>query len=410
MRAFGIRWGMWYEETSHRIHFPNDWIIHECPMKDAPPMSPADLAAALDNPYGTPDITELAKGKKTVGIVIDDLSRPTPTKDILGLIVERLVRAGVRVENITIFAGLGAHRPMLRQDFVKKVGQSLLSGVHVVNHNPFNHLAYLGTSALGSPISINQTYMEMDLKVAVGCILPHSLAGFSGGSKSIVPGIAGIDTLEANHSFACSKSGHTSSLGDPDNRIRLDMEDIAKKVGLEFIANVVLTSEMGIAGLFAGDPVAAHRIGSRFAEETYSTKVIPDADIVILNAFPKDTELIQIGNAFNVLALAPNPVHESGTIILTCAASEGAGVHYLFGPNMNLFSPWENKIPPRRFQNRRTLLYSPNVSRAEVKPFFEDRPIPVYSQWEQIILDLRAEYDRPTVAIYPEASIQLGNR
>ena len=63
MRAFGIRWGMWYEETSHRIHFPNDWIIHECPMKDAPPMSPADLAAALDNPYGTPDITELAKGK-----------------------------------------------------------------------------------------------------------------------------------------------------------------------------------------------------------------------------------------------------------------------------------------------------------------------------------------------------------
>lgn len=416
MQVVRIPWAHWYGDMKHAIWFPDDWEVTVADMEGAPGLSVTAVEKALDNPIGSRPLYEVARGRKSAGIVIDDISRPTPGWLLVPLILRRLEEAGLCRTNISVFLALGAHRPMTRQDMIKKLGEEVLTTVQVFNHNPFQDTVLLGKSKMGNPIVINRRFMETDLKISVGCILPHSMAGFGGGAKNIIPGLGGFETLAANHKAVYyEKNGQKYAhhwVGNLNNPLRADMEDIARQIGLEFIVNVVFNTRLEVAGVFAGDLVEAHRRGCEFAERVYRTHVVPHADVVVLNAYPKDTEFVQIDSAFNVAGSDPKRLlaRDNSTIILTTAASEGGGFHNLVGPGMPLFVPFEHLLPPSSLTGTQTWIYSPNLSFAEIRQFFSAQPRPLYTNWTELLEHLTQRYpNRVRAAVYPLACTQMAN-
>ena len=353
MQQVYIPWGNWYFQGLKTLSFPDEWDVSLCEMEHRNALSEKELEERIDHPIGTPPLEEMARGKESACIVIDDITRPTPGDFILPIMIKKIVKAGIPVDRIRVLLALGAHRPMTRSDIEKKVGKYVLETVEVINHSPFSS-DLVSIKSEGENIKINRFYYESDLKILVGCIVPHTLAGFSGGAKNIIPGIGGIETLESNHKnvyidSSKSKTFKTNTL-NPDNPVRKNMEAIAEKCGVDFIINVVMNDHLRVAEAFTGHFVKAHREACDCAKSYYRTKLIPGADIVVLNAYPKDTEYSQIGTAFSVLGRHKAECFtEHSSLILATAASEGAGFHALLVRECGFLPPM--KIILRRLKS-----------------------------------------------------------
>ena len=254
--------------------------------------------------------------------------RRSPT--VLPLILSEL--EGIASENIKILVALGAHRPMVRTELERKLGVAIVDEFDIEQHHPYENLIDLGRSSRGTPIWLNRSFCEAELKISVGGVMPHPYMGFSGGAKLVVPGLAGIDTLQANHQPAVT--GISGGLANPDVDARQDVEEIALKAGLDFTCNVVVNSRREIAGLFCGHPVTAHRAAARFATDIYATAA-PDApyDVVCLNAYPKDGELLQVGNALNCYRTSRGPLlKRDGTLVITACCQLGTRLPFAARP------------------------------------------------------------------------------
>ena len=413
MKEEFIPWGNWYFNGMKKLSFPDDWNVELCGIEHRDALNERELIGKIDKPIGTKKLEEITKGRKSACIVIDDISRPTPGNEILPIILKKLLKSGMSADSITVLLALGAHRPMTLQDMEKKVGKYVLETVAVLNHNPFSDDLIEISAEEDQVIKINRVFMEADLKILVGCIVPHTLAGFSGGAKNIIPGIGGIETLESNHklTFAdLSKSrGYKTCAGNPENPVRRNMEQIGGICGVDFIINVVFNDKMKVINAFAGHYIKAHREACQFAKQAYKTKLIPDADIVILNAYPKDTEYCQIGTAFSVFGQnKAKCFNEKSTLILATAATEGAGHHALFGPGGRLFTPHDDNTPPEEIKHVKTYLFSTGVNSIQIRQFYNNNCIPVFNNWNDILKIIMDRYKKAKVAIYPLATIQIG--
>lgn len=412
MKKISIPWAHWYENNGYELEFPDNWNVRTASMNDAPALSAAEIKAGIEKPFGAETLEKIAQGRKTVAIVFDDISRPTQGSVILPLVIEKLERAGISKNNIRIIFALGAHRPMTREDMLKKIGPEIFGQVEALNHHPFRNLVNLGTSAMGTPIEVNRNFVEADLKISIGTIFPHPNAGFGGGAKNIIPGIAGIKTLEANHSAVIhvgpKETTVTSYLGNPETPLRRDIEDIVSKVGLDFIINVVVNSRQKAAGVFAGDPVKAHREAVKFAKKVFKTEVPGSISVAVCNAYPKDTELSQVTNAVNVFVSSKKPLlADDASVVITTAGSEGAGFHSLGGPGMTIFVPFEIYFG-KRLNGRRWFLFCPNMTKADVKQFYSGPVTNFYNDWPALIRDLRDIHgDKAETVVFPEGCMQL---
>lgn len=268
MQELTIPWGQWHKQSTRKITFPDEWEVHYCPMTHYPALSEWEIEERIDKPIDCAKLEELSANKHSACIVIDDISRPTPGCQILPIIIRKLVKAGIDINKITVLLAVGGHRPLTRQEMKCKVGEWVLSHVQVINHSPFASNLVTVPDAQ-QVIKVNQYYMQADLKLAVGCIVPHNLAGFSGGAKAIVPGISGIETLRSNHSLAFDINDSTKTFlnntCNPDNPVRRNIESVVSRVGLDYICNVILNDEMQIADVFAGNFVSAHRLACNAA-------------------------------------------------------------------------------------------------------------------------------------------------
>ena len=301
---------------------------------------------------------------------MDDITRPTPTHVVLPLLLSEL--DGIALENITILVALGAHRPMVRVELERKLGAAILDELDVEQHHPYENLVDLGASSRGTPIRLNRRYCEADLKISVGAVMPHPYMGFGGGAKVVVPGLAGIDTLQANHQPAVT--GISGGLANPDVEARHDVEEIALRTGLAFSCNVVVNGDRQIAGLCCGHPVSAHRAAVGLATDVYATAT-PGApyDIVCLNAYPKDGELLQIGNALNCYRTARGPLLKpDGTVVITACCQLGRGYRSLHGRGMRLH---REPSPKGYLAGREVVVYSPYLSDRDFRVSFA--PVPV---------------------------------
>ena len=414
MKKYNLPWGQWYEQSVRTISFPDDWEVVFRGLKNYPQISEEAIENKIDKPIGTEKLEILAKGKKKACIIIDDISRPTPGAILLPVVIKKLIKAGMTFEDIKVLIALGGHRPMTKQEMEIKVGKWVLEHVQVLNHSPFA-ADLVSVQDDEQTIKINKNFVDADLRLAVGCIVPHTLAGFSGGAKAVIPGVCGIDTLYSNHTLVFSdvnknKSFRTSTC-DPNNAMRRNMEKLVGKVGLDFIVNVVLNDEMQIADLYSGHFIKAHRSACKRATEILKTELVPNADINILSAYPKDTEYSQIGTCFAVLGNEKeNCVAKDGTIVAMTAASEGAGFHSLFGPGMRLFSPHNDNIPPVELKGTEVLIYSDGVTTVDIQQFWVGKAPTVYSEWDAVLKKLIKKYDgkKPKVAIYPMGALQIG--
>lgn len=321
----------WYGDKEITLTFPEGWEVKTIAPKDAPKLSEAAIEEAFGRPIGTPRIAEMARGKKSAAIVVDDLSRPTPAANVIPFLLRELSQAGVPKSEIRFVVGGGSHRPLTDEEIAKKVGPRVTAEHEVTSHDFMSgDLRALGSLPSGLPIYMNRVVADADFKVCLGGIYPHGSVGFGGGAKLILPGVAGFATMFYFHTFYPGR-GHAiiERRGDePDHRDA--SEEVAKVLGLDVIVNVAINSRREVAGVFVGDFVQAHRKGARFALETYGTNIPDDVraetDLVVVNCYPLDSDPIQTGKAF----WARGYFHKHAYTIAINPATDGICYHGLF--------------------------------------------------------------------------------
>ncbi len=404
-----IPWAAWYGDMEQELDFPAGWRVELASMVDAPPAGKGTVLQALCKPVGTAPLKELARGKEKAVIVVEDMTRPMDTASILPTILSELEKGGLDSENVWITVGLGAHTTMNRSDMIKKLGQTVVENHVVYQNQPYENLEYLGETERGTPVHISRFYLDADLRISLGTITPHPYAGFGGGAKTVAVGVAGIETLHANHGRAYSsgipQTGHVDG-----NDCRADMEEIARMAELHFSINGVLNSRRELVGLFAGDLVGAHRAAVEFARQVYVTELPPPADVVVFNAYPKDTNLVQSINAFNVVSYGLMlALEKDGTPVLATASPEGAGLNHLESIGMRLYLAFSRETMEMMGLGKNSLIiYSPNLSYVEAKQMYPADTL-VFNRWEQVVDELAKRHgDQASATVFPCASLQVG--
>ncbi|MFQ3619304.1 MAG: nickel-dependent lactate racemase [Spirochaetales bacterium] len=281
------------------------------------------LKRCLQNPIGTRPLRDLVKGKEKVVIVADDNTRLTPTHQIIPILLNEMNAAGVPDSKISLVIALGTHRFMTDEEILQKFGKEVVNRIPIYNH-PFKdpkELVDLGTTANGTHIQVNKRVYEADFKIGVGSIVPHHIPGFAGGSKIVQPGVCGEQTTADTHLL--SVRAKRSYLGILENPVRVELDIIARKVGLHTIFNTVLDKTGRVVDAFFGDVVEAFRVGVKRCVEVYSVPIPQEADIVLAGSHPCDIEFWQ---AHKTLYPADLAVKEGGIIIVVTPCYEGVAM------------------------------------------------------------------------------------
>ncbi|HXF62858.1 MAG TPA: lactate racemase domain-containing protein, partial [Caldilineaceae bacterium] len=250
----------WYGDGDLTLDFPAGWEVHVLAPQDAPKLSADGIEAAFANPIGTARIAELARGKRSATVVVDDVSRPTPAAELIPYVLRELAEAGVPKSEIRFVIGGGSHRQQTQEELEKKLGAEVVAQYEVSTHDFMaGDLRGLGNLPDGTPVYINRTVADAEFKMTVGGIYPHGAVGFGGGSKLILPGVSGFATMYHFHTFYPARGqGNIERQGDvPDHRDA--SEAVARLLGLDVVVNAVINSRREIAALFVGDFVQAQR-------------------------------------------------------------------------------------------------------------------------------------------------------
>ena len=287
----------------------------------------SDIYKALKNPISSETLVQIIKPNMKVVVLVDDITRPTPNKKIIPILLDELNKAGVADKDIKLIIALGTHRYMTRGEIQERFGENVYKRVNIVNNEWKNNDIFinLGTTENGTPVIINKMVYEADFVIGVGTIATHDLAGWSGGSKIIQPGVCSWDTTQATHLLA-GRGDLVGNLGKEENDVRKEIERVGKIVGLNFIINTVLDGKNNILKVVCGDPIHAYREGVKYAKPIFERSIPGLADIVITNSYPADLDYWQ---GVKPLLLAQKGVKENGTIILIGDFPEGISPTHL---------------------------------------------------------------------------------
>ena len=288
-------------------------------------LSEKDLVEqSLDNPIGSPSLEELATGKKNIVIISSDHTRPVPSHIITPILLRRL-RSVAPEARIRILVATGFHRPSTHAELVAKYGEEIVANEEIVMHKSQvdEDMVKIGRLPSGGDLIINKVAEEADLLISEGFIESHFFAGFSGGRKSVLPGISSYKTIMANHSGEFINDKHSRTGNLHHNMVHHDMVYAARKAGLQFILNVVLDEDKHIIGSFAGDLEAAHKQGTDFVGELAGVKAIKsDIAITTNGGYPLDQNIYQ---AVKGMTAAEATNKQNGTIIIVAGCRDGHG-------------------------------------------------------------------------------------
>lgn len=277
------------------------------------------IKKALENPVKSRRLSEIVNPGSSVVIIVSDVTRPTPTAKILPPLLEELYLGGAKDENITIIFALGLHRNQTEEESRKLVGEEVYKKIRCIQHDT-SRCRCIGVTSRGTPVEIFEGILDSDVIIGTGSIEFHYYAGYSGGAKSVLPGVSSQKAVVTNHKMMIEEKAVS---GRVDGPVRQDMEEAAKISGLDFILNVVLDSKKEIVSAVAGNFIEAHRKGIEVVDSMYKVPVEPaDAVIVSCGGFPKDINLFQANKA---LDNATQAVKEGGSIILVAECAEGIG-------------------------------------------------------------------------------------
>ncbi len=400
----------WYEPKELELPLPDSWQVEVCNMAgyDRPALKPEEIKASIGSPIGMPPIRELARGKKEVVIIFDDMTRVTRIAGIVPFVLEELAEAGIPDNRIRFIATLGTHSAMDRIDFVKKLGAETVARFPVFNHNTFHSCTYVGTTlTYQTKVCINAEVMNCDLKIAIGSVVPHPMNGFGGGGKAILPGVAAFETIKYNH-LRWLRDSREQPEDRPiigmglfdDNPLRADIEEAAGLAGLDVLINCIFNMWGETTAIFTGALKPAYAAVVAEARTHYLTPRVGDKDIVIANTFAKANEAaIGLGIAYSALK-------EGGDVVLTANAPDGQIPHYLLGPFGTM---GENIMPHGLIPGRvnRLIIYSeyPDVKH---KGWIEESDkILMFDRWDDVLRVLQESHGTDArVVVFPNSEIQ----
>lgn len=375
------------------------------------------IISALNSPIGTPPLREMVKPSDTVAVVFSDLTRPMPNDRVLPVLLEELARAGVPDNHVVLVNALGTHRPQTEDELRNMLGEEVVSRYRIVQHNAWdkNSMLPVGQNLAGRTVFVNRAYLEASVRILTGFIEPHFFAGFSGGPKAVLPGIADVDSILDNHGASLLASPQATWTVTEGNPVWEEMLEIARLTKPAFLLNVTLNQKRQITGVFAGDMVEAHRAGCDFVRH-HAIRPVPEAFEVVITSnsgYPLDLNLYQ---AVKGMSAAARIVKTGGVIIMAAECWDGIPEHGEFKrllweagspeeilarittPGFRCHDQWEAQILAQLRLKASIHLYSDKLNDEEIK---RSHLIPCRSIEETVAGILRLNPD-VTIAVLPD--------
>ncbi|MFC4768080.1 nickel-dependent lactate racemase [Effusibacillus consociatus] len=315
-----------YGKEGVTVNVPDTAVVVEPIHLDGLADEKGAVLHSLRNPIGSIPLREMVKKTDRVAIVISDITRPTPNHKLVPWLLEEL--SHVPLEQFVVINGTGTHRDQMREEFVEMLGEWVVENVRIINNNCHDKSTQVkvGTSRFGCDVYLNKEYVEADFRIVTGFIEPHFFAGFSGGPKGIMPGVAGLETILTFH--------NARMIGDPlatwgnmeGNPVQEMSGEINKMCKPDFMLNFTLNGDKEITEVFAGELFEAHSVGCAFVKEHAMIKCDQRFDVVITSnsGYPLDQNLYQ---AVKGMSAAHKIVKQGGTIICAAECSDGLPNH-----------------------------------------------------------------------------------
>lgn len=283
--------GYFLMTNTGKVHFrlSTEWrVINNAELRSKSTKKTIDqmVSAAIMRPIGTGPLRDLIKPVYKIVILIDDITRPTPKKEILSCLLSHLERWGVGSHQIDVLLATGTHRPMTEDEIKATFGEDLFREVHFVNHDcRSSQLVSVGTLQSAGEVKINPFVVRADFRIGVGSILPHSMCGFGGGAKIVFPGVANYEAIRDHHCALMTAKG--SSLGNIENNpFHKEICQAGRLAKLDFLINAVYNSNEEVKEIVAGDFMKAHTEGVRMSLSEFAVRFDEPADVTIASTFP----------------------------------------------------------------------------------------------------------------------------
>jgi len=327
-------------ESSLTVRIPVRNIICVLNRQEAPGLANESeaITQALRSPIASPPLRDLVRPGDKVVVIATDNTRPCPDDRILPPLLAEL-ESKVPRENITIIVALGLHPPLNKDELTRKLGKDIVASYNVVNHD-VNDTVYIGATSRGTPVDINRRVIEADFRISTGFIEPHFFAGFSGGRKSIAPGVFSVRSAYHNHGYRMIEHPKTRAGILKGNPLHEDLVEQAQMARLNFIVNVLLNKNREITHVVAGHPFKAHEKGCEIEREIAGVKVPRRADITITtnSGAPLDLDLYQTCKGIDTAAQI---TRDGGIIIVASLCHAGIGPQAFLELHRSVGSPKE---------------------------------------------------------------------
>jgi len=310
---------------------PARFSLLSVPSEFDSPLTDVEIGTALDSPIESPPLDDLVHADDSVLLVVSDATRATGSAQIVNLVVRRLIQAGVSPANISIIFATGIHRPVTEQETIELLTPFIVQRIKTVVHNAYDEsgLTNLGVTGRGVPVSVNKVLTEFSKIVLIGGISFHYFAGFTGGRKSICPGLASATTIEGTYMLALDfeKGGRKAGVGTGllnGNAVHEECERVASLVKPAFGINTIIDEKKRVVGIYCGDWKISHRSACEAYLANHSLAIQEKRDLVIVSCggFPHDINMIQ---AHKSLDMAAHACKEGGAIVLLAECRDGLG-------------------------------------------------------------------------------------
>ncbi len=285
----------------------------------------AEIRRAMATPIGAPCLRELAAGRANAAVVVNDITRPAPSREMLSAILEELHAAGISESAVTVVIATGNHRPNSPGEIAGMIGEEFARRLRVVNHacEDDGALTAIAAPGVNIPVRVNSHVANASVRILTGLIAPHQAAGYSGGRKSLAPGVSALETIAKQHSFPIRPYDPAMGWmkGNPFHEVALS---IARAVGVDFILNVVKNCRGEVVHAVAGELEAAHESGVSVCEQSWVVDFPHTYDVVIVTpgGYPRDIDLHQAQKAMSTAELV---AADGGVIVLLAECSDGIG-------------------------------------------------------------------------------------
>jgi lactate racemase len=407
MKKINVPSRLWYENSERELQFPDRWRVDNLtsPGLEKRGLTPDEIRERIEHPVEGPTLEELARGKKQAVIVFDDMTRPTPVKAVAPFVLEALHRAGMKKDQIRFIWALGTHGTYDMINARKKLGEEIVENYAIYNHDAFQNTVRIGRTPTGVELWFNKEFLSCDLKIGIGCCTSHVHVGFGGGAKLILPGVAGIETINQFHNQQYRDPGRTG-LGKFDNNImRGECDAAGDLAGLNFKVDCLINRRGEVASLYAGPFRATHAKAGEEGKTHYGIPFSTGYDITVSNAYGKANES-GIAAAFFAMALKPQ-----GTGVLICDAPEGQVPHYVFRAWGTGYGGRHYRVREKGiislFNLKKLIVLNPTPDKTCLDLVCDNSDATVVKTWPEVLAILEKEYpSEAKVAVVQDGTMQ----